>query len=216
MRQVMFVVLGLLAAGSLPVQAASLVNGDFETGNLMGWSTSVPSNAVVDAEVVSGSWTATQGDYFAQLVTDNKGANLSVTMFQSVDLKAGDRVSFNYFFFQNDPQFSNSAVATLGGANVLSVQGAGDVNASGAWSSVTSDPVATDGSYQLNFGIANGGSTRRGIFGIDNITVLSGGIEGPTNPPPSGPIGHAPEPLTLLGLTLGLGSVAGYLRRRQA
>lgn len=213
MNRFVIVVAGLLLAGAVPASASSLINGDFESGDLTGWSTTVPSNAVVNEQVVSGPWTASQGNYFAQMVTDNTGSGKFVTLFQTTSLKAGDQVSFDYFFYDSTPNQANQAKASVG-SSTLTLQGAGAVSQVGKWSTATLAPVPADGTYTVSFGITNGGATNRGIFGVDNVRI-SGGAAGDPADPPAQPPSSAPEPLTLLSVILGVGSLAGYIRRKR-
>ena len=67
---------------------------------------------------------------------------------------------------------------------------------------------------------ANGDFDADGHVGMSDLIILEQnfgvqrGIWSPTDDEP-GPAGAVPEPLTILGLILGAGGVAGYIRKRQ-
>jgi hypothetical protein len=200
----------VLAASSV---RAGLTNGSFETGDLTGWTTVVPSGAsatAVTSHTDPGgtgvtAWGPTDGTYFALLKTDGPGS--LTQMYQSVYLSPSNGLSFDWFWDSQDYNpFDDTA--TLSVYSGVGIGGAPD--ATFTLASVNSDPadywgtawttstlwVGAAGKYTVVFEITNGGdSILDSYVGVDNVSVI-------------------PAPGAILLGSIGAGLVS-WLRRRR-
>jgi hypothetical protein len=205
----------ILAVLFLAVESvqADLINGGFETGDLTGWTSTVPFGASAAAvgshtedagPLPNTTWAPTEGSFFALLETDGPGN--WCTLEQSFSGVAGDVVSFDYFFDWGDLHpFNDQCYGEL-----LDATGAQEheffrwgqdgtpmvANHSNVGWSSESYALAADGDYTLKFGIANC---------LDSINDSYMGIDAAVVPVPGA---------VLLGM-LGL-SVAGIKLRKFA
>lgn len=207
------VVAGLMLAASSA--QANLTNGSFETGDLTGWPTIVPSGGSINvvtshsepAPPATGTtnWAATDGSYFALLKTD--GPQSWTMLGQVFYAPAGYTLTFDYFWDSQDYKPFND----MAGGRILSGAGLGGPLVTNLFfESVNSDPVnywgtpwttvsytfASSGTYTLVFGIKNGlDGILDSRLGIDNVKLI------PT-----------PGAILLGGIGIGL---VGWLRRRR-
>lgn len=201
-----------------PALADSLTNGDFETGDLTGWTATVPSGGVADALTTHavtgedyGSYTVTpyEGDYFAHIKTDGPGSY--TTLVQQVSLQAGDVLQGYARYFDGEwapsglsPYYIDSgSLAILDSTNAV-------VSTPWSWSSAAapspqlsdwtywSFTASTAGTYTLQFRLANGGDS-----GYDSHQYLDG-------------VSVVPEPATLTLFALGIGGFVAASRRRRS
>ena len=207
--------MSLVLAGAVSAQAGSLQNGGFEAG-MDKWKSSSDGAGWVGVVTDFGVWGPYEGQNFAWLKTDGAG-NLQ-TLWQKINLNAGDVVSFRYFFSE-DNIYEDIAGAELldkdknpAVAGLMLVGDAGETNPPGTWEYFAFAPVPANGKYILGFGVANvsGSSTTTvdSYLGVDAVNVNSGYEP---DPQPMAPI---PEPLTMLGVSLGAAGLAGYIRKR--
>lgn len=164
-----------LAAGV--AQAGTITNGSFETGNFTGWT--VSANTLVTTGPLAklsepGSWSPTDGSYFARIVGDD--ANVYYTIAQTFTADVGDVLTFDVFFDASDYSPSNDdGFAKLIPGNTLYAQSVftvGDFGSNG-WTSV-SHTFTTAGSVTLQFGVRN--ALDNGLapyLGIDNVRLTS-------------------------------------------
>lgn len=210
----------ILAAGSAQ---ADLSNPSFETGTLMGWSTTIPSLASVS--VVTGhtdsvpgaggetSWAPTDGSNFALLETG--GADNFTQLYQSFTAPAGYELTFDYFWDSGESGGAGLFPVPwddTGKGRLLSGVGPGGATETTFFThTVNTDPgeiwgtpwtsvsytIPSAGTYTLLFEVANFyDDARDSYLGVDNAHVV--------------PVQAA----VLLGI-LGLG-VAGWKLRRFA
>ncbi len=106
-----------LAAGSV---RAGLTNGSFETGDLTGWATVLPSGASVSVVLSHSdlggtgvtSWGPTDGSAFALVKTNGPGS--LTQLYQSFYATAGASISLDYFWDSGDyVPFDDTATGTI-------------------------------------------------------------------------------------------------------
>jgi chitinase len=143
-----------------PVSAATLItNGDFEGGDLTGWTCSVSASSSCDAD--TGSLSAHTGTYYMELF-ENIGVG-SVT--QTVATVAGQAYDFSFW----------SEFSQIVAANVLSYSldgGAAQIVTPTLSHAQTTDSfVADDGFADITFFFETDGGT--GIFAIDDVMLTA-------------------------------------------
>jgi len=207
-------ILGGLAAVAftLPAQAASLFNAGFETGDTASWTVeNGPVDVVTDADdaiVVAPygeHFTATEGDYFAQLTA---GENGYTTLSQVFTLTRLSRISFDAAFlaFDYDPYDDDAFVRVrnldtnvttfLFGSSVSLVGDQGHTS----WARFSSDFLDA-GNYVFEAGVQNGGGDTDPTYSskllLDNVGIA------------------VPEPSTWAMMLLGFGALGATLRQRR-
>ena len=195
--------------GTLAFSAqAVIVNGDFETGNLNGWTATVPFGGSAGAVLGGvGGIAPNGGSYMAQLKTDGPGSQTTLT--QSIHLNMNDTASgfVNWYdaeLANNQPNIFNDNVwvniLDSGGSLVSRVfydQHAGNTSIVNGWEQ-WSFSAAYSGTYTIEFGIQNIGDSAVDSFAyFDDNSV------------------EAPEPGILALLGLGLAGL-GFRRRFKA
>lgn len=207
----------LAAAVALPVQAASLVNQGFETGDLSGWSYSPGYVDIVtdtdDAIVTPPSgehFTATEGSYFAQ-VTAGPDAGFYATLSQTFTLSAASFLSFDAAFLAFDYlPYDDDAYVRVYSVSTNEVMFASSVSAVGdqghtSWAHFTSSLLGS-GSYVLEAGVRNiddADPTYSSRLLLDGVSIAAG------------PGGGVPEPASWAMMIFGFGGVGAILRRRR-
>lgn len=198
--------------------AAGIINGGFETGDFSGWTTlgnmSVSTGASYGA---AGSVNPESGTYSALLNSNNvSAANLAAAMgvseatleasnggvdatngsllYQTVSANAGDTLSFNWNFVEQDylpyDDWAFYGISVDGGpATVTKFASLGDVGPDpgttvNGWETLTVNITQT-GSYTFYFGIVNAID-----FQLDSRLWMDG-VSG------SGSLGAVPEPTSL-------------------
>ncbi len=154
---------------------ADFSNPSFETGDLTGWSTTIPWGAWIKVLTTWSSWSATDGSYYALLKTD--GGWSTTKLYQSFTASAGDPLSFDAFFKAGDywPYNDGAYVKIMGPVTAtLWSQSVGTVGSYGStpWQSV-SYTIPVSGSYTLECGIYNAyDSGWDSYVGVDNVHVI--------------------------------------------
>ena len=206
-----------LAAWVMPAlrAQAAVTNGSFETGDLTGWSWTIPAGASID--VVTGhsdpggtgttSWTPADGSYFALLKTDGPGS--LTQLYQSFSMTPGNPLMFDYFWDSRDlkPFGDTASLSVYSGVGL-----AGPLIGTFTLGSVSSDPqnywgtpwqtvslyLSNAGTYTAVFEVRNSlDGIKDSYLGIDNVLLQT-----------------IPEPAAILLGGIGVGLV-GWLRRRR-
>jgi len=207
--------LALWMMPALRAQAA-VTNGSFETGDLTGWSWTIPAGASIDVVTSHGdptgtgttSWGPTDGSYFALLKTDGPGS--LTQLYQSYFMAPGDPLMFDYFWDSRDfkPFDDTASLSVYSGVGI-----AGPLIGTVPLNSVNTDPqdywgtpwqtvslyLSSAGMYTVAFEIRNSlDGIKDSYLGIDNVSLLQA----------------IPEPAAILLGGIGVGLV-GWLRRRR-
>jgi hypothetical protein len=199
-----------------PRAQAAVTNGSFETGDLTGWSATIPTGASIDIVTSHSdpggtgvtSWAPTDGTYFALLKTDGPGS--LTQLYQSYSMTPGNPLTFDYFWDARDfKPFDDTASLTIYSGVGL----AGPLVSTLTLGSVNTDPqdywgnpwqtaslyLASAGTYTVVFEVRNSlDGIKDSYLGIDNVFLLQ------TVP--------APNAILLGGIGVGL---VGWLRRRR-
>lgn len=209
------VVLGcaLAATLSLPVHAAALLNGGFESGELSGWTfTDTFVEVVTAADPAFGEqFTPTEGTYFARLTG---GVDLGVYTFlsQAFDVLVTSRISGDVAFLAFDYlPYDDDAFVRVYSASTNEVVFASSVTAVGdyghtPWTSFTTGEL-TAGSYIIEAGVRD--NVELGFSSqllLDNVKVTA-------VPDTGAPV---PEPSTWALMLFAFGCVGAALRRARS
>jgi hypothetical protein len=222
--------------GLWAVRAMPIVGGDgiytITSGSTTqaGWGVSAPNGAFGAAP-----FSATNSAWFADASGSEAGATPSNPLYMIMDVPASNFWSYSYnaagtWLGHYSPGgggtfYASGYDAGAGGTNLVTA-----VNSSSTFSfDFTLDPGATwDGSWQFvvdGSQYARGTSAKPGEWeqdffgGYDIGGGLGGGLPGNAGAGFAGPeIGGAgvPEPVTMAGVFLGVGSLVTYLRKRRA
>ena len=147
---------------------AYIINGGFETGNLTGWTESIPyggsaqiSESYTDDK--KNTFSPVEGNYFAELMSgySTKYTTNYTTISQIVSLSAGELLSgYALFDAQDYGKYNDNAYVKIYSSNVLvgtpwsaSVSTVGDYGETPWQSWYWTATVA--GQYNLEFGVAN-------------------------------------------------------------
>lgn len=166
---------------AVPAVASSHVinNPDFETGDLSGWSTVIPSGGFAGATTSSNGYTPKNGSYFALLKTDGPGSY--TTLSQQFTVSAGDIVSGWAFFYTIDTLYDDDAMLTIKqGSTIIATPFSASAAGGGStlWT-FWSYTFTTSGTYTVEARVANFRDGRVDSYmGLDNITLIN------TNQPP--------------------------------
>ena len=211
MRNILIICLAagfLLFASTAHSGPSPLTNPGFETGDVTGWTTVIPSgaslNVVTSHTDTSGSATGTtswgpyQGDYFALLKTDGPGSTTHMT--QVFSATAGEKLEFAYFWDSQDyTPFNDSAFGVLNqpyGSPVTLFQEDISSDPANYWGTpwtLVSYTLPDSGSYTIDFYITNVG---------DEVLDSHLGVD------------YIPAPGAILLGSIGVG-IVGWLRRRR-
>ena len=173
----------LVLAESAP---ADLLNGDFESGDLTGWSHTGPVSVLIAdlAPDLTTLWTPTEGNYFASLWSANVGGTVTeATLTQIFLASAQDVLTFDYFFDFGDAFYGyDTATAMLtwtGGGSVTLFEYNTVIlltdNQNVDWTAISFVLPATT-VYTLEFRIediiAEYPESGESILGVDNVQVV--------------------------------------------
>ena len=207
MKKLIVCAVMVLLVSVAPVQALTVIDS-FETGIGAPWQV-VTSGGTINAYSSYAGYTPTDGNLFAALTCGQREQWVYMYM-PLVGMQAGQTLSFDYFWKPMDILCDEYA-AWLGPPdtwyNVYHEFFDLASNQSVPWTT-ESYTFEEDGDYYLAFAVRNKlTSLLDSVLGVDYIT-----LEDPSLPPPDGPV---PEPLTVMGMVMGVGGLAGYFRRRR-
>lgn len=181
--QLVIVLFLSLAAVPTIASPSGIVNPDFETGNLAGWSISIPSGGTAQAVM---SWTSPvpnpmtynpkNGSYFALLKTDGPGS--FTTIWQSFSVPAGAHISGWAFFKAGDYNNDNAQVRIMQGTTLEATPFYADVHIVGAygWTPWTywHYTFTASGTYTVEARVANwGDNVFDSYMGLDDIVLIA-------------------------------------------
>ncbi len=199
-----------------PRAQAAVTNGSFETGDLTGWSWTIPAGASIDVVTSHSdpggtgttSWAPTDGSYFALLKTDGPGS--LTQLYQSYSMTPGNPLIFDYFWDSRDfKPFNDTASLTIYSGVGL----AGPLVSTSTLGSVNTDPqdywgtpwqtrslyLGSAGIYTIVFEVRNSlDGIKDSYLGIDNVSLFQA----------------VPAPGAILLGGIGVGLI-GWLRRRR-
>jgi hypothetical protein len=158
------------------VVSTTLINPNFETGNLSGWTTKIPFGGFVHIVPSGAGFTAKVGAYFALLKTNGPGS--FTTLSQSFAAAPGDTISGWAFFNAGDymPYNDNAQVQIKSGNTVLATVFSASVATVGNFGKTPWTPwqhtVTAAGTYTVVARIANAGdSSFDSHMGLDGLVL---------------------------------------------
>ena len=234
---------GLLAASftislmtlSLPVRAATVTNGDFETGDFTGWTTVVQPGSNGDVFVTDSNFSPTS---FSAIPGGNDGSSIAVTdqngpgsyvLFQDIALEIDMTHSLGFdWFAQSHAPFSDAGTLDLNeepnqhfrvdlvDANFTDWFGP-DANAGVLANLIApvaeASPVSGFNSSSFDLTPWAGNTVRLAFREVDNQFFFQAGVD---NVNVTSESQKVPEPSSILGALLGLGILGSQLKRSVA
>jgi hypothetical protein len=202
LRALLFSALGLSAQALWATPIELVVNGNFETGTLAGWTQSgLTGYQTVNTDnfgtpLAHGGFVFSEGadtskGYISQMIATMAGATYTLKFdLQRLDTRG-----------PGDGALVNFEEVTFGGVTVFSQANVADND----WMSFSFNNLAgTGGLLELKFA----GQNFYNYNQLDNISLLANAVD----PGPPGP--SVPEPASIATLLLGLGAL-GWTRRKQ-
>jgi hypothetical protein len=204
-KYIVCIVVGLLVAGAVPAQATTVID-DFETG-LGLWGVAPDGGAVNTYTTLAGK-SPTSGAKFGAVTAGSK--DTWVYMYRQVNLEAGKVLKLDYFYDAVGSTADEYAI-WLGPSSswyqVLHEFVEVESNVDVPWTTLSYD-IAADTTCYLAIAVRNRqNGLDSSILGVDFIRMEEAYVPPPPPPPPQG---HVPEPLTLLGLAMGVGGLTRY------
>lgn len=201
--KVLFV--GSMAASFCAANAQSFVNGNFETGNLTGWTVTPTSNGTTDVQDAvqydidaGGPLTTNFAGHFAvgEVIFDSTQQGILLT--QSLTLTGGIKYTFDFdWAAQGNNNVEGGVFSLIINSTAIITQSAGAIGIAPIVGHITGTftPTST-GSYAVGSSITRPFQTPGNLFQyVDNFKVSA-----------------VPEPASVLAITLG---VAGFAIRRR-
>jgi hypothetical protein len=204
LRALLFSALGLSAQALWATPVELVVNGDFETGTLGGWTQSGFTGYQTVSTDNFGTPLAHGGFVFSEGADSSNGY-----ISQSIATAAGATYTLKFDLQRLDTRnagdpLTNFEEVTFGAVTVFSQTNVADND----WMSYTFNNLAgTGGLLELKFA----GRNVYNYIQLDNISLVADAV---APGPPGPPAGAVPEPASIAMLLLGLGAL-GWTRRKQ-
>ena len=199
MRKILATMLAASATclAAAPAQAATVVNGGFDSCATTGYTASGIAGA---SSSISGF--AAQGAGCFGYVQTGSGVGVYSTLSQLIALTAGETLTGIVGYSTNESvgglTYNDDGYLSIGGVNLFIANTAN--GPSTGWQNF-SFVAPTAGNYLLEIGVRNiGDNSINSYVAVDNISTLAGAV---------------PEPSLWLAMIFGFGLIGGILRRRQ-
>jgi hypothetical protein len=210
-------IIGFVLLSSGAAKAAIVTNGDFETGNISGWSVNAGPD-LANAPIVIGYNNTNgfpNGAYGESIPTPINGltsgayftadaAAQSISQFLTLTANTTYTLSFNVYAPQNGQNnpFDASLFASLNGTTISSVFSAKSLTSGWLNYSTTFTPTsAASYDFALNFLGGGGGNGFAADFVVDNVNVST--------------VSGIPEPSTWAMMILGFAGIGVTIYRRR-
>jgi hypothetical protein len=211
----------VVASGSLALAASSLNNGNFETGNLSGWSVATPNGGGAIATSSYSYWRwgedwqlhlywmyPKEGSYFALLTSGNQQSDVTNKISQPFEASNGDKVS-GWVFLNTDSMYVPSGdkgqvvIKSASGTTVATpfeeyIQVGG--NPDWKYWEYTFSGLTGAGQFQIEAQLQNTGKIEEGYaedhsdMGLDDVKTSTGSPAPPSDTtPPETFIGSGPS-----------------------